>query len=163
IVQFELDAERGTLPDGFAIERNSTLSTPSIGEGPCKYRTGYPVRLWPIAVTSAELLTPPFPAGLQPPPRTPAALSLRLECKGSLSVSDLSLDRLRFFLSGEDHVISKLYGLLLNHATQVAFRPSSSEGRLPAITLPPARCLFPVGFGADEILLPYPRRSFPGY
>src|SRR5262249_24430569 len=38
IAHFELDAERGTLPDGFIIERNSTLSTPAIGEGPCTYR-----------------------------------------------------------------------------------------------------------------------------
>src|SRR5262249_57873268 len=54
IVQFVLDAERGTLPNGFRIERHTTLSTPTIGEGPCKYRTGYPVTLWPIAVTNAE-------------------------------------------------------------------------------------------------------------
>ncbi len=163
IVQFELDAERGTLPDGFHIERNTTLSTPPIGEGPCKYRTGYPVTLWPIAVTSAELLTPPFPPGLQPPPRTPAALSLCLECQSGMNLADLSLDRLRFFLSGEDHVIAKLYGLLLNQATQVVFRAPASGARLPAITLAPSRCLFQVGFGADQILLPYPRRSFPGY
>src|SRR5439155_252110 len=65
IVQFELDPERGTLPDGFRIERNTSLTTPPIGEGACKYRTGYPVTLWPIAVTIAELLTPPFPAGFE--------------------------------------------------------------------------------------------------
>src|SRR5207302_8908668 len=34
IVQFQLDAERATLPDGFHIERNSTLSTPPRAEGP---------------------------------------------------------------------------------------------------------------------------------
>jgi type VI secretion system protein ImpG len=164
IVQFELDAERGTLPDGFSIAANSSLSTPPIGDGgPCQYRTGYPVTLWPIAVASAELLTPPFPAGLQPPPRTPAALSLRLECQGALSLSGLSLDRLRFFLNGEDHVIAKMYGLLFNHATQVVFRPPGTGTRPPPIALAPSRCLFQVGFGTDEILLPYPRRSFPGY
>src|SRR5262249_28928366 len=115
------------------------------------------------AVTSAELLTPPFPAGLQPPPRTPAALSLRLECQGGMNLVDLSLDRLRIFLSGEDHVIAKLYGMLLNHATQVVFRSPPSGDRLPLITLAPSKCLFQVGFDADQILLPYPRRSFPGY
>jgi type VI secretion system protein ImpG len=163
IVQFDLDPDRGTLPDGFRIERHTTLATPPIGEGPCKYRTGYPVTLWPIAVADAELLTPPFPAGLQPPPRTPSALSLRLACQSGMKLADLSLDRLRFFLTGEDHVIARLYGLLLNYATQVVFRPSGSGSPLPPITLAPSRCLFQVGFGADEILLPYPRRSFPGY
>ena len=163
VVQFDLDAERATSPDGFQIERHSMLATPAVGDGPCRYRTGYPVTLWPIAVTSAELMTPPFPPGLQPPPRTSAALSLRLQCQGSLNLAELSLDRLRFFLSGENHVVAKVYGLLFNHATQVLFRPPSSGARQPPITLAPSKCLFQVGYGADEILLPYPRRSFPGY
>jgi type VI secretion system protein ImpG len=163
IIQFDLDAERGALPDGFRIEKGSSLSTPPIGDGPCRYRTGYPVTLWPISITSAELLTPPFPTGFQPPPRTPAALSLRLECQGNLTFAGLSLDRLRFFLSGEDHVVAKLYGLIFGHATQVVYRPPGSGARQPPIMLAPSRCLFQVGFGSDEILLPYPRRSFPGY
>ncbi len=163
IVQFDLDAERATLPDGFRIERHSMLSTSQLAEGPCKYRTGYATTLWPIAVESAELMSPPFPAGYQAPPRTAAALSLRLECRGSLSFADLSLDRLRFFLSGENHIIAKMYGLLFNATTQVVFRPPPSESELPTITLGPAASLFQVGFENDEILLPYPRRSFPGY
>ena len=161
IVQFELDTERATLPDGFHIARNSTLSTNQLGDGACKYRTGYPATLWPIAVTSAELLTPPFPPGLQPPARTSAALSLRLECQGNLNFADLSLDRLRFFLSGESHIVAKVYSLLFNSATQVMFR-SPGAGLAP-ITLGASKCLCQVGFGNDEILIPYPRRSFPGY
>jgi type VI secretion system protein ImpG len=163
IVQFDLDAQRANLPDGFRIERHSNLSTPPMGEGVCKYRTGYPTTLWPIAVTSAELLTPPFPPGLQPPPRTSAVLNMRLECQGKLKLADLSLDRLRFYLCGETHVVAMLYDLLFCYATQVSFRPGASKARLPTITLTPAEALHPVGFGADEILLPYPRRSFPGY
>jgi type VI secretion system protein ImpG len=163
VVQFELDPDRGALPDGFRIERRSTVVTASIGEGPCRYRTGYPVTLWPIAVTGAELLVPPFPPGLNPPPRTPAALSLRLECQGGMSLAKMSLDRLRFFLFGEDHIIARLYGLLFNQATQVVFRSPRGAGDLPTIALPPSQCLFQVGFEADDLLLPYTRRSFPGY
>src|SRR5262249_6967602 len=33
IIQFELDPDRGTLPDGFRIERNSSLATPPMVEG----------------------------------------------------------------------------------------------------------------------------------
>src|SRR5919204_2947649 len=32
IVQFELDPDRGKLPDGFRIARHTTLATPVIGE-----------------------------------------------------------------------------------------------------------------------------------
>ncbi len=163
VVQFDLDAKRATSPDGIPIKRHSTLSTAPLEEGPCKYRTGFPITLWPIAVVGAELLTPPFPSGLQPPPRTSSALSLRLECSGALKFSELSLDRLQIYLSGENHIVAKLYDLLFNHATQVSFRGAGAKATLPTITLPPAKCLFPVGFGVDEILLPYPKRSFPGY
>jgi type VI secretion system protein ImpG len=163
IVQFELDPDRGKLPGGFRIARHSTLVTPPVGEGPCKYRTGYPVTLWPIAVTAAELLTPPFPAGLTSPPRTPAALRLRLECRGGMKFTELSLDRLRFYLNGEGHVVAKLYDLLFNHATQVVFRPPATGAKQHPVSLAPPRCLFQVGFEADELLLPYPRRSFSGY
>src|SRR5262245_50222178 len=56
VVQFDLDTQRGTSPDGFRIERGSTLATPVIGDGPCKFRTGYPVTLWPLVVAGAGLL-----------------------------------------------------------------------------------------------------------
>jgi type VI secretion system protein ImpG len=163
IVQFDLDPERGQLPDGFMIEKHSHVVTQPIGDGPCKYRTGYPVTLWPVTVASAELLGPPFPKGLNPPLRTPAILILRLRCEGSMTFTQLSLDRLRFYLHGDDPVIAKLYGLLLNQVAQVLFRPLDPGGVQPSFTLPPSRCLFSVGFEPDESLLPYPKRSFPGY
>jgi type VI secretion system protein ImpG len=163
IVQFELDTERAAPPDGFPIDRHSSLSTPLLGDEACRYRTGYPVMLWPITVASADLLTPPFPAGMHAPPRTAVALSLRLQCHGGMTFADLSLERLRFFLNGENHIVGRLYGLLFNNATQVVFRSVQGGPRAPTVALKPASCLFQVGFGADEILLPYPRRSFPGY
>ena len=49
---------------------------------PCRYRTGYPVRLWPIRVADAKLIRPPFPRGLSPPRGTAAALRIQLECRG---------------------------------------------------------------------------------
>src|SRR5258708_34481889 len=36
VVEFELDPERGTVPDGFRIDRNSPPVPPTIGDGPCK-------------------------------------------------------------------------------------------------------------------------------
>src|SRR5947209_20492761 len=48
IVQFAVDPENNSLPDGFGIDKHSVLSTQVVEEGPCTYRTGYPVTLWPI-------------------------------------------------------------------------------------------------------------------
>jgi type VI secretion system protein ImpG len=163
VVEFDLDPAIAELPQGFRVDRHSTLHTAPVGGLACRFRTGYPVTLWPVAVAEARLTPPPFPAGLQPPPRTTAALRLRLECTGALPFVGLELDTLRFYLCGENPVMAILYELLFNHARQVVFRPLDKGTKAAPVTCDPAECLRPVGFGRDEGLLPYTARSFPGY
>src|SRR5215216_3388423 len=55
-------------------------------------------------IEAGSLLPPPFPPGLRPPPRTVAALCVRLECQAGLSFSEIALDRLRFYLAGESQL-----------------------------------------------------------
>jgi type VI secretion system protein ImpG len=161
VIQFELDAARGQLPEGFRIDPHSRLHTAPRGDLPCKFRTCYPVTLWPVRVASARLAAPPFPPGLYPPQGTQAVLVLRLECQGDLTFSALSLEALRFYLCGDDQLIPTLYELLFNHTLRVELRPVGG-GAIPVV-LAPEECLSPVGFERGEGLLPYPDQSFPGY
>jgi type VI secretion system protein ImpG len=163
IVQFDLDASRAQLPDGFCIERLSRLRSTPVNDLPCKFRTGFPVTLWPIAVTDAWLRPPPFPRHVRPVPGTAALLSLRLECQAGMTFKQLSVDRLRFYLSGEQQVIPDLYELLFNHALRVDMRCPDVKGRVETLSLAPDKCLFPVGFETSDGLLPYPPQSFLGY
>lgn len=163
VVEFDLDASREPLPDGFPIPRGSRLQTARIGNMPCRFRTGYPVMLWPIELTSAALQSPPFPREYEPPRRTAAALRLQFECQSGLKFSQLSLGDLRLYLFGEGHIVGMLYELIFNHATQVVFRSLDAGSKLSPITLDPAACLSQVGFSPDEGMLPYPTRSFMGY
>jgi type VI secretion system protein ImpG len=163
VVQFDLDPARGQLPDGFLIDRHARLRTAPVGELPCRYRTGYPVTLWPVKVAEARLQAPPFPAGFEPPRGTAAALRLFLECQSQLKFGDLSLERLRFFLHGDNQVTTGLYELLFNHALQVVFRPPEGVTAPAPLALPAADCLGQVGFDATDGLLPYSPRSFLGY
>lgn len=163
IVQFMLDADRSPLPNGFLIERGSYVRTRPVNETPCRYRTCYPALLWPVQLTGARLLPPPFPAGLAPPPRTAAALVLQLEAQGGMKFSDLTLETLRFFLTGDNHLITQLYELLHNHVLQVVIRPADANASQPPVVLTPEQAIRPVGFEQDESALPYPARSFPGY
>src|SRR5437660_5525514 len=94
IVQFELDAARAQLPNGFLIERHARLRTQPIGDLACRYRTGYPVTLWPIVLRRARLQPPPFP-GLKPPPQSVSALLLEFDCQADMSLTTLSLEHLR--------------------------------------------------------------------
>jgi type VI secretion system protein ImpG len=163
LVQLELDAGRAQLPNGFRIDRHSRLHTQAVDGLACQFRTCYPVTLWPVALTAARLQPPPFPPGLRPPPHTAAVLTLQLECQAEMRFAELTLDRLRFYLAGDNQLIPPLYERIFNNTVQVAFRPLGGDRRVAPVVLPPERCLFQVGFDRDEGLLPYPRQSFLGY
>ena len=142
VVQLDLDPERAQLPNGFVIAPHSPLVTAPVGGLKCKYRTGYPVTLWPVAVTQASLRPPPFPAGIQPPPKARAVLRLQIECTGELPFTGLSLDRLRLFLTGENNVVVNLYELVLNHALQVVFRPLDKGTKVAPFVCEPRETLY---------------------
>ena len=161
VVQFDLKAESATLPDGFLIPAGSKLKSPQVNDVACEFRTTYPAMLWPLKITQAKLQPPPFPQGVPFLAGTAAVLRLQLETLGGLKFSDLSLDRLRFYLSAEG-LISDLYELLFNDLMRVVIRPLDAPGVEP-IVLRPEDSIHPVGFGLDEALLPYPPQSFLGY
>jgi type VI secretion system protein ImpG len=168
VAQFDLDVGRAQPLEGFRIERHSRLHTAPVEYQPGKrlsvqFRTGYPVVLWPVAVTSAALQPPPFPAALNPPAGTKAALRIQIECQGEARFTALTLDRLRLYLAGEDQVIADLYELLFNHTLGVLFRPLDADAKAQPFVLSPGACLHQVGFERDEGLLPYPNQSFLGY
>jgi type VI secretion system protein ImpG len=162
IIQFDLDPGRAQLPKGFLIDKGSRLHTQPVGDVPCKFRTCYPVTLWPVELASAKIQPPPFPPPLKPPPKSVAALRLQLNCQADMQFPALTMDKLRFFLSGENHLIANLYEVIFNNVIQVVFRSLDDPKAAPLI-LSPQECMFQVGLGKDEGLLPFPQRSFLGY
>jgi len=163
IVQFDVDPARAKLPSGFRIGQHSRLSTKPIGDLPCKYRTGYPVTLWPVQVLGAKLTGPPYPRGISPPPHTRAVLRIQLDCLAGMKFSELMLDTLRFYLTGENDTIAQLYEFVFNHVLQVVFLAPEGTANPAPIVLSPRESLSPVGFELDDGLLPYPSHSFLGY
>ncbi len=163
IVQFHLDPEKGKLTTGLRVERNSLLYSRPVDGVPCKFRTCVDTTLWPVSVTAAGWTTPDR---LKPPLRAAeaaGALRLELTCPSSdVELGKLELERLRFFLDGESALVHTIYELLCCNLVQIVVRDLSPGARTPAFTLPPDS-LRPVGFEADEGMLPYPRRSFIGY
>lgn len=160
LVQFVLDPEQGQLTGGHRIERGAMLYAQPIQGTSCRFQTCYPVTLWPIGVAAARV---DVPDRLGPLPRSAAAvIRLELQCLSGATFADLALEQLRLFLSGESSLTYALYELLLNHTCQVQLRPLGGPRDLKPLVLPPT-CLRPVGFGADEGMLPYTPRSFLGY
>jgi type VI secretion system protein ImpG len=163
VVQFDLDPDRAQLPNGFVVEKHAKLRTSPVGDLRCRFRTPTATTLWPVAITEAKLVAPPFPQGWEAPPRTKSALRLQIECTSELSFTALSLDRLRLHLVNEMQIIFTLYETLFNHVLQVVFRPLEKGSKATPVVLRPSEALFPVGLDSDEGLLPFPPHSFPGY
>ncbi|HEY6331912.1 MAG TPA: type VI secretion system baseplate subunit TssF [Blastocatellia bacterium] len=175
IVQFSLDAAVGKLTTGYRIDRGTVLYSKPVHGVPCRFRTGYATTLWPIEVVSASLQSsgPADSKGKC----ADAAIKIRLRCINDTRLSELHLteedgintiDRLRFFISGEAQSVYPLYEILFNNATRVELRPGAEKKknareRTPSPISLPASSLKPVGFEASDAMLPQMARSFPGY
>jgi type VI secretion system protein ImpG len=170
IVQFVLDAEQVTLQTGQTIPKGSTLSSSPVDGLACRFRTSYPVVIWPIELRSARFEQPPAVTIDGRDART--SLHLELKAMGGTALSEMKrkvseaeeqpVQSLRFYLHGEPKVVHALYELLFNDAIAVELRPSASAPDSAAIRLGPEvlRC---VGLADDESLLPPSDRAFRGY
>lgn len=164
VVKFEVDPTQGQLSEAYEIPRHAMLTTRPVRGTRCRFRTAYPVILWPIDVGSAELHVPPVAHPL-PGRREFAARSmirLRLRAMADTRFDQLELSSLRFFLEGDLAHAAGLYELLCGAQTQVEVHPGTRREDARPYVLP-AGSLRPVGFSRDEMMLPYPLRSFRGY
>ncbi|MDH5258427.1 MAG: type VI secretion system baseplate subunit TssF, partial [Gammaproteobacteria bacterium] len=159
IIQFKGVAEATA---GYKIKSGSLIETQPVDGEPCRFGTAYPVVLWPIKITGAQLVRGSYQAPALPKHfGAVAVLRLKLSClSDEMSFSELSPDDLVFHLSGQSTEVSALYELIFNHT--VAISIASSPDDVNAVFLD-ADQLEPVGFGKDEGLLPYPARSQLGY
>lgn len=162
VVQFDLDEGQNELAAGLTVKRGQEVETEPIQGEPCRFRTAYPVTLFPFDVRLGSLVSAPFTAPQMP--RANAALAvlrLVLGCRaGAIRFADLGVKKLRFFLRGQPQHTQRLYELLFNHTVEVAIAARPDDRGAVAVG---PQALHPVGFGSDEGLLPYPARSFIGY
>ena len=163
LVEFQLDPEQGKVMTGVRIPRGSQLLSRPVAGTPCKFRTAYDTMLWPIEMSAVQWTTPDR---LRPAIKAPdaiAVLRIELTCYPDVSFSKLALDTLRFHLAGDSSTVYSLYELLGNNVVRILARdPAGKAAGGRAIALP-ANALTPAGFGDDDGMLPYPRRSFVGY
>lgn len=159
LVQFVVDPDKGKLTSGHRIERGQMLLSQPVNGTPCRFRTCYPVTLWPLQVTAARF---DAPDRLNPPAGAAAVIRLELKCLGGTKFSELPLDTLRFFLNAEGPLAYGVYELMLCNLCQVQIRGAGGEKTPARVILPPV-CVQAVGFDSDEALLPYTPRSFVGY
>lgn len=166
VVQFTGDADRSQATVGTGIPRHSQIHTPPVGGVRCRFRTCYPVTLWPIEVTGVGLTALDRGNPLCPPAAV-AAVRIELRTLGAQTFAQLPLEHLRFFLDGNASTANRLYELLFRQPLGVLVRPGrrdveASRVGTGATFLPPS-ALRQVGFAADEGLLDAPRTSHLGH
>ncbi len=156
IVKFE-PAKKTLTASGYRIEKDTPLYSQPVDGIPCQFTTCYPVVLWPVEVLDAEL---------QDPQRlikdAQQVIVVRLQSFNKLSMSELGWKSLRFYLNGPHQHVFHLYELLFNNVCQVELASTDRQKSTRELLLSPDS-IQAVGFEADEGMLPYPRRSFPGY
>lgn len=158
IVQLHADADRAEATTGMPIPRHSQLHTPPVGGVRCRFRTAYPVTLWPIRVAGVDVI--PLDRGdATIPPKAVAAVRIRLEALGSQPFSALPLQKLRFFFDGNATVAHQLYELFFRRPLGLVVRggrTNTDASRVgPGSVFLGPQHIRPVGFAPDEGLLEY--------
>ncbi len=142
------------LPSG------TELATEAVHGEPVRYRTTYPVSIWPIALTDARLSGLPLAA---PRNRNAGAavgvLRLSLACsEADMRLEKLGLDTLRFHLHAEARVAHILYELIIGGTVSVALADSAVD---PDPVILPRSAIRRVGFADHEISVPLPPAAEP--
>jgi type VI secretion system protein ImpG len=164
VVEIKPSLTEGALATGYPVPRGTVLRS-VLGRGDqtaCEYRTGHAVTLWPLEITFAEYTSYVGDlGGIHPRRPARAALRLRLRATAGLSIADLPIDELTFFVRGSEELPMRLYELILAHGIGVRGRSTAGPG--PWQQSSALEAASPVGFADAEALLPYGPRSFQGY
>jgi type VI secretion system protein ImpG len=158
VAQFEVDPDQGKLTTGHEMAPGTSLFAQTTDGLTCRFRTCYPVTLWPLEVTAAGFESPAQFDFLDSSQEVAAVLRLRLSALG-LNLEELALRKLRFHIRGDATVVNAVYELLFCHTLRVAILP---EGSARPVYLP-GNPLVPVGFEPGDEVIPYPAQSLPAY
>jgi len=132
------------------IRRGETLYSRPLGQDVCRFRTVYPVKLWPFQVAAVEVV-PPARADIADDVAAVLRIELRANSK-DIQIGSLRLDRLRFYLAGT--IQFQLYDFLLRHARRVLCRAGGTIA---------AAQMTAVGFEDEEALLQESPAGLSGY
>lgn len=162
IVSFQLPPSQFGLTNGYEVDVHTELTTDPIDGEPCRFRTSFPVKLWPFSIESAGVQTPPFTG---PPTmianRAKGVVHIQLKCfSPDVTFDQLSIDRFRFYLNGESRYVYDLYELIFNNSIGVVVAASDQKSEPEILS---ADSITPVGFELDEGLLDYTARSRLGF
>jgi type VI secretion system protein ImpG len=168
IARFEPTLTESNLARGVTIPRGTALRAQQGKDDltACEFRTAQDVELWPIELVGARYcsLAPDLPiAQLPARSRVRGGIRLHLRSTAGLKFNEISLDRLRIFLSGSDEMAYKLHELCHGACTAVIAGPAPAQRTSPWHHVLAPSAVQAVGFEDDQSLLPASLRGFQGH
>lgn len=177
IMQLGVDVADPNLARGHVVPRGTTITSllPRGQNTRCEFRTAMGVTLWPLDLLQAQYFSfaPDLPLARLPQARPmKGGLRLRLRCGGGLRFDQLGMQRLCLHISAADDVAYRLHELVLGAGigSLVMPVPGTAPPGSPAVASPvPGRqwrgpeSILPVGYEADQALLPESLRTFSGH
>ncbi|WAF92318.1 type VI secretion system baseplate subunit TssF [Aeromonas hydrophila] len=137
----------GAIAQPALVKQGCQLDSLPLDEVTCHFQTChdtwvYPADIRHIAAQSGNDLS---------------TISLDIALHAPLPLSELQLDKLRFFLGGDSYTAYELYFWLSNQLSHIVLEIDGKRFRQEA------KALKSVGFERDDALLPYPNNVYSGY
>lgn len=142
-----------SLSERQRVKRGVEVNSIPVDETPCTFRTCYDVDINPLEVETVEKQERP----------KGALLKMALAITSPVALTDLKLEKLRFYLHGESHVAQSLYLWMFRYLTRVNLSVKTPDGTCHYIDSLSPNEIKPVGFADDEALLPHSNQVFKGY
>lgn len=150
-----------TLASVQTVPRHTEIFAEPIGGESCRFRTTQETEVAPVEIVSASLTGHPISAPQSPHAGAAGCLRLSIRARdANKPLGEIGLDRLRLHIASSWQQAVAIHELIVNHTLGIALAHHADD-RAPVML--PAKTLGPVGFEADEAILPYPASSFTGY
>jgi type VI secretion system protein ImpG len=157
IARFDVDPAQGKLTGGHVIPRHTPVAAQAEGDLRCRFRTVYPVELWPVEIVSAAVESTAQHDFLD---TSHAAAVLRLRLRAPLvPIEELEMRRLRLYIHADPLLASALIELLFTGVEQIAY--VTGPGKVQVA--PAERMLVPVGFENADGALPNGAGGYHAY
>ena len=159
IARFDVDAKRGKLTGGYVLDRGTPLFAEAPNGMTCRFRTCAPLTLWPVTVRDAAIESADAYEFLDGRTDVAAVVRVSIEANGA-DLTELQLNDLRFFMSGERAAAMALYEYLVVNAIDVVAVPDGDSSRRQVLD---AGALQQVGFQEVEAVLETPAAGHGAY
>lgn len=147
----QMTPEPDNISERKTIERGAEITSTPVDGTNCRFRTCYDVDLTPFTMDKVQLEDM----------GAVSKLDISLLSTAGVSLKEMNVDSLRFFLYGDMQTSFMLYLYIFRYLKRVVIKLENESG-VTEVEIDPSS-ITKVGFALNEELVPYPDNAFIGY